>query len=545
MSNFLEFIEEDIEAKKTLFTTLPTKTKTNKRKYNEKIDLVLEKYNEYKTSINKYITVKSKSFYIKSDKKELEKLSKSVKDLEYLRFILNPLNSYYEKMKFDNSLYLINNYSSFDFKFLNDIINELLDKFELAGVRLSVADFDYTFYVNEYMTSFFEARKSKSRNYDKISETFEKIYWVNPEVVEHIELNFRKLIKKYERDFNNYIYKLQKDALEDNKIENYEDCIKKLENAYKVYEVAKQESVTDIMDMAKEGKIDVNSFFEDSKVRTSTFESLMIDPSYISNENFMNKFYENLEKLKLNIIEISGYVKFLPLIMSFKKEYEKKISKEEKGNKKDLNKALKDINSKILEKENKLAKINRKIFAVKIGFLEIKAKGNLKKLKLDSINVAKEIYELYKKYDEEYFRTKIMSILNSSMSISDFLYLYYSFDYFKKMEIDKTFDIANYEELVKYSDEFDNFAMNPTNIVTSDINLFDQVDIEKIIINKYRLYNINLNSENFNFDNLDVLLEKINLLLRIEEIEKSTTSIEKLWFMAQVEKINNPKNKKN
>ena len=30
MDNFLNFIEEDIEAKKTLLATLPTKTKVNK-----------------------------------------------------------------------------------------------------------------------------------------------------------------------------------------------------------------------------------------------------------------------------------------------------------------------------------------------------------------------------------------------------------------------------------------------------------------------------------------------------------------------------------
>ena len=35
----LKFIEEDIAAKKTLLSTMPTKTKTNIKKYNEKIDL--------------------------------------------------------------------------------------------------------------------------------------------------------------------------------------------------------------------------------------------------------------------------------------------------------------------------------------------------------------------------------------------------------------------------------------------------------------------------------------------------------------------------
>ena len=53
MNNFLNFIEEDIQAKKTLIDTLPTKTKVSKRKYNEKIDLILNKYEKYRTSLLK------------------------------------------------------------------------------------------------------------------------------------------------------------------------------------------------------------------------------------------------------------------------------------------------------------------------------------------------------------------------------------------------------------------------------------------------------------------------------------------------------------
>jgi hypothetical protein len=117
-----------------------------------------------------------------------------------LRFILNPSNTFFEKMGFDNLLFEISNYYDFNFNSLNEIINRFLDKFELAGITISNHDFDYTCYVHEYMTSFLEVRNKKSENYDEVSEIFEKIYWVNPEIIEHIELNFRKLIKKHEKN---------------------------------------------------------------------------------------------------------------------------------------------------------------------------------------------------------------------------------------------------------------------------------------------------------------------------------------------------------
>jgi hypothetical protein len=72
MSSFLQFVDEDIDAKKTLFSTMPTNTKTDIRKFNERIASVSEKYNEYKTSVKKYLDAKSRSFGIKVNNKNME-----------------------------------------------------------------------------------------------------------------------------------------------------------------------------------------------------------------------------------------------------------------------------------------------------------------------------------------------------------------------------------------------------------------------------------------------------------------------------------------
>ena len=44
MNNFLEFIEKDVEGKRAFLETLPTKTKTNKKKFNEEIEKMIKKY---------------------------------------------------------------------------------------------------------------------------------------------------------------------------------------------------------------------------------------------------------------------------------------------------------------------------------------------------------------------------------------------------------------------------------------------------------------------------------------------------------------------
>lgn len=266
MNNFLTFIDEDIETKKTLISTLPSRTKTDIRKYNEKISLIKEKYEEYKKSVKKYIDTKSKSYHVKDDNKLLDELHEIVTNLEKVRFILNPMNTYFEKMGFDNLQYQISNYVDFDFKSLNEIINKFLDKFELVGVKLFASDFDYTCYVNEYMTSFLDTRKKNADNYDSVSEIFEKIYWANPEIIEHIELNFRKLIKKNEKAFVNYVSKLQKEVMTENKILNYEDCLEKLKVAYVNFLNSDKETISDIINMAKSGAIDINNYLDRKSV---------------------------------------------------------------------------------------------------------------------------------------------------------------------------------------------------------------------------------------------------------------------------------------
>ena len=232
MNNFLKFIEEDIDAKKTLIDTLPIKTKANKKKYNEKIEEISHKYEIYKTSLLKYINAKNSKLKVKPFVKNLDKLTDEVSTLEHVRFVLNPMNTYIEKMGFDSLLYELNHYSEFQFVSLNKILNDFLDKFELINIKLVSNDFDYTCYVNEYMTAFLEVREGKSKKYEKVSKIFEEIYWLNPNLIEHIELNLRSLIKVYSKEFEKYIQKLQKQVKADNDIKNYEDCLLKLQKAY-------------------------------------------------------------------------------------------------------------------------------------------------------------------------------------------------------------------------------------------------------------------------------------------------------------------------
>ena len=136
MNNFLEFINKDIDGKKEQISTLPLRTKVNKKKYNETIDKMTVKYNQYKDNVYKYLTVKAKSLIKLKKVDEDTGLIEEINKLEGAKNLLNPFNTFIEKMGFDSLLFQFNCCYTLNFKSLNHIINGFLDKFELAGIIL-------------------------------------------------------------------------------------------------------------------------------------------------------------------------------------------------------------------------------------------------------------------------------------------------------------------------------------------------------------------------------------------------------------------------
>ncbi|MDD3187235.1 MAG: hypothetical protein PHD02_02030 [Bacilli bacterium] len=537
MSSFLKFIEEDISAKRALLSTLPTTHKRDIKKFNVKINEIDEKYLSYKEAVKKYLIAKSKSFKVnKEENKELDKVTKELDKIEHIKFILNPMNTYLEKMGFDNLLYQIRYYYDFNLDSINEIIEELLKKFELVNINLNSDDFKYTCYVNEYMFVFLNNRNKD--DFSEVNDVFEKIYWVNPDIIQHIELNFRKLIKKHSKTFENYIHKLQKNIMKENDIKDYADCLQKYKSVYKNKQSIEKETLFDIVEKAKENKFDINTFFEDSKVRISTYNNFMIEPIDTDNKEMVEKFYDDLNKLKANVLEYYNYTQFLPLFNNFKEEYEKEIPLTIRAaERKDANKMLKNIEGQIAKKEESLNKVNKQIFSHSSGLFKKLNEADLRLLKIESVKISKELYDLYKEYDQEYFKEKVLLVLNGSLTISDVLNLYYSYDYFKKKDIKKVLNINNYKEILKYSEEFDLFANNPLNIITTGLPLFEESNIKRVIMNKYRLNNINITEAEIDEDNLMNIIDRINLLSRIKIVEESDITVEKIWFIVQVDKL--------
>ena len=142
MNNFLDFINSDIEAKKTLIQSLPTNNKTNQKKYNQKIDDILKSYNYYKDAVTKYINAKSASFKYSSQKHDIEKAKKSLDDVKDMLFIFNKTNSYKEKLKLDEAIYdMLNGKGAMsDVVIDNDESKKAINYIEKMGITFNKKD---------------------------------------------------------------------------------------------------------------------------------------------------------------------------------------------------------------------------------------------------------------------------------------------------------------------------------------------------------------------------------------------------------------------
>lgn len=541
MNNFLEFINTDIEGKKEFILSLPTKTKINRRKLNQTLDMFLEKYNEYSDNLLKYINAKAKSI-VKIEEKDFTSYNDKIKKLERVKFLMNPINTYLEKMGFDTLLYKINNYDTLNFKSLNTIINSFLDKFEEAGIKLKATDFDYTSYVQEYMTSFLEVRETKSNDYTKVGQIFERIYWLNPELIDHIHLNFRKLIRNNSNKFNQHVESIVEIEKSVNGIKDYNDCLDKINEAYLELQKVSKEDVVDITKLSVDGNIVIDQYLPYNKVRLVAYQSLLSQTIDTDDKTRMKKVCDNLEKLKHNVLELSGYLKFLPLVDDFKDTYSKLLD-ESDANKKLLKKSLSDLEDEIIKKEKELDKLNNKVRTGKKLFIKL-SDVEIKNLKVETVNLAKELSSMYKKYDDEYFKIKVVDNISKNLTISDLLELYYSFDYFQKSAIQRVFNLENYDDVMSYSDEYDSYVINPLYMICRGILLFGDDNVQQVICNKYKLCGIMITEEDLAEENIETLLDKINLILRVNIVENSDVTIEQISFITKANKYKKLKDEK-
>ena len=510
----LEKLVEEISVDKEILNTLPQNNKKNIGIYLNKINEFSEKYKSYNKDFIAEIEKRSKKLDGKKVSENLHRLEEELSNMESVLYLLNDVDSSYEKMALDKEISNLTYYYRKDLDKINETIDYCIKKFEEVGIKLTSKDFFFNQYVHDYVSAIFQAVDIKNLNKDKINNKFENIYWKCPEIITYIELNIRYLYSKNEKSIDKY-YKNQREKL----LKNFSK--ETMQNNYN--ELKKQV----IEENKKDECLLIKQFLEGKLLVKDYEKSAIIDIVYrftgrkdlneISDEE-LNNIIVNLIKLLNTIREYKNYCKFKFIIDDVKNVYaEKEKYKGEYAR----------VKKEISAKEAKVIKLGKPNF---FGKTSNKNLSEQTKLILEE-------KALYKELENNEVYDKIANVLTDQSTLYDALYLASSFyKYLFRKIIGEDKEIPE-NELNEKIGEIKEFLHWPYFTILNNIKINEEKDIMLIIKDRYNLLNINITKEDLEVDNLDNL---ISLLSRCETyfyLKEKNINLEEVEDIYELKKI--------
>lgn len=494
-----EYILKDIDTVKANLEVLPKKTKVNKAKYNEYLEEQLKKITPMIEEAEKEISKRVEQIKKYNTEESLPEERELLDIIKVKR--LSSLSSSSNKMNLDYYLYELSSFENNNLEKINGVILQILLAFKEVGIILTSKDFEYSEVVQKYMDTLIN-------DYDNIEKVFDDIYWENSNIITQIELNIRYLYFKHKKEIDKYYQSLKEEPLEEYLTKYIDLKINQKLNEY--------QNRTYLF----------NNFINHTLMLTDysekTIDGLLTD-IILDREDEDN--YLNLTKLSSSLSEYNEYLNFEYIIKDIKELFTKK---EEYKGKYDLK--LKDI----VKKEKELFSLNKQIN--KTGLF----KPNLKKineLKLKRNTTIADILSLYIELDELTIQNDIFNNVTNETTYQDILKLTcFNTKYFIKLLKDQI-DNLTIEDIDQNIINLFEYAFGSEINIISNIAISEEIDIPKIIKDKYRLLNISINEEDLNKDDIEKVEKNIKDLIIYYNIKKINLNIQDIDFIFKAEKL--------
>ena len=512
----------DIDVSKEILSTMPKNNEKNRNKRKEYINETEEKYGEYKKEILEILSKRYNDQVNIEVNPEISNLEKRLKTIEDVIFLLNDEQTSYERMGLDKNIYKLEKYYKENFENVNEQISQCLRKFEIVGIKLNKEDFNYSTYVTEYMNTFFSEYEHQKVNTDILKTKFEEIYWKCPDIIIHIELNFRNIYLEKKGTIDKYFEREKAEILK--KWEKSPIDIKKTYMDLKQQKIEKEQIDKKLLiDKFINGKLNTKNFTDDkfSKNVQKVLPDSVFEKIYTDNE-----IAENINKFLNSLYEYRNYMEFKFIVEDVKKYY---------NNKEQYKKSCVEIRKKIDAEEKKLAK-NNKSAGVFFIFKSKKDNGTN-----NSTQLIKDIEDLYKQLDLNTFYEKVATKINEASTIQDVLNLaveYY--EYMISCMIKNQEDISQ-EEMDLKIEELKEFLNNPYNTIINNIGFLEEKDVVLIIKDRYKLLDFMIEKDDLDINNLDSLISTIEDIQMNINLYKSGINIKDIEQMQKIQKIINSK----
>lgn len=494
-----EYILKDIDTVKANLEVLPKKTKVNKAKYNEYLEEQLKKITPMIEEAEKEISKRVEQIKKYNTEESLPEERELLDIIKVKR--LSSLSSSSNKMNLDYYLYELSSFENNNLEKINGVILKILLAFKDVGIILTPKDFEYSEVIQKYMDTLIN-------DYDNIEKVFDDIYWENSNIITQIELNFRYLYFKHKKEIDKYYQSLKEEPLE--------------EYLTKYIDLKINQKLSEYQNRTYLFNNFINHTLMLTDYSEKTIDGLLTD-IILDREDEDN--YLNLTNLLSSLSEYNEYLNFEYIIKDIKELFTKK---EEYKGKYDLK--LKDI----VKKEKELFSLNKQIN--KTGLF----KPNLKKineLKLKRNTTITDILSLYIELDELTIQNDIFNNVTNETTYQDILKLTcFNTKYLIKLLKDQIDNLTIEDIDQNITNLFEYVFGSEINII-SNIAISEEIDIPKIIKDKYRLLNISINEEDLNKDDIEKVTKNIKDLIIYYNIKRINLNIQDIDFIFKAEKI--------
>lgn len=507
--------------------TKRVKEKFHKNAVNERNKYIYKeniKFSDYKVLIeNEMVERLKKIMPIDKTNQYTSDLVKVNNLFELVKLNCNISNTF--KLKLDFIISSINENTSLDE--LNISIKKFIDKLKEIGITLTINDFKYTMFTEQYMSSYL-----KNYKFNNMKEIFEDIYFNCPDIKLQLKMCLINIINIYKRKIDLYVKNYTTSLFEKNEI-NSSDVFykyKSLRNSIGST-MAKDEYYNTKIFL--DDKLKIGDYLEDSAARSKNFNTFTTNYDLLD-EYGKNSYNNATMGLYLTLNELKKYYNYEFIIEDLLKRYKEKDSAKTNfiSKKKELDK----------EEANRQKIYKEYLKACGIGFFS--KKDNIKK-KNTMLKMNEEIKKLKSLYDEynDLEITYNLNRLSESASIYDlYMISLSSFSFIEKMFTTN----ENFSEKNLYSnvDDYFKFIFNPNNDFLRETNALVEYNITNIISEKYKLLDLNVSEESIDKDNIDTTLDILRYINLIQNINMSNISINKIYNIYRMTKIT-AENRKN
>ena len=277
-------------------------------------------------------------------------------------------------------------------------------------------------------------------------------------------------------------------------------------------------------------ELSINDYKKDNYI--NLYKDLILKDFEKLEENDKKELDENFARLNRNLNEYFKYLQqkyLVDEILKIRSEELEKLEKQAKDKKKTkLESELieNEIKKKISEIEKSNQKVDKKIF-----------KRNVEETILNRNQNILELKSLYLKLDSTSLKEKIVKEITNTSSLLDVLkFASYNYEFLAKSIIKKESDITDGEIQNKIK-EIREFIKNTNFEVINNIGISDEKPVDLTIKDMYKLFGINLQKENFQEDNIEDIIKRVNIICGYNNIQKSPYTVENIEYILKAKAL--------